>query len=143
MKKLLITYWSGTGNTEIMAREIAKGAGDAGAELVIKPVSGTNPDMVREAEAIALGCPAMGAEILEENEMEPFISGLARADLEGKPMGLFGSYDWGDGQWMRDWVERMKGLGALLDGEGIIAQLAPSGEALRQCQELGKRVAGS
>jgi flavorubredoxin len=74
--------------------------------------------------------------------MEPFIAGLSRAELGGKPLGLFGSYDWGDGQWMRDWAERMKGLGAAVDGEGIITQLVPSVEALEQCLELGKRLAG-
>jgi flavodoxin short chain len=142
MKKVLVAYWSGSGNTEAMAKEIAKGAGVAGAEIVLTPVSGVTADMVRAAEALALGCPAMGAEILEENEMEPFISGLGRAELEGKALGLFGSYDWGDGQWMRDWADRMKGLGALLDGEGITAQLAPSDDALNQCRELGKRLAG-
>jgi flavodoxin short chain len=141
MKKILVVYWSGTGNTETMAKELAKGAGEGGAELTVKPVAEASADMVREAGALAFGCPAMGAEILEENEMEPFINGLSRADLEGKPLGLFGSYDWGDGQWMRDWAERMKGLGALVDGEGLIAQLVPSEEALSQCRELGKRLA--
>jgi flavodoxin short chain len=98
--------------------------------------------MVKEAAALAFGCPAMGAEVLEENEMEPLISSLSPAELGGKPVGLFGSYDWGDGQWMRDWVDRMKGLSALVDGEGIITQLAPSDEALNKCYELGKRLAG-
>jgi flavodoxin short chain len=142
MKKILVTYWSGTGNTEVMAKQLAKGAGDAGAEVDLKPVSQATADLVKGADALAFGCPAMGAEILEENEMEPFISGLTRAELENNPLGLFGSYDWGDGQWMRDWVERMKGLGALVDGEGIITQLVPSEEALNQCHELGKRLAG-
>ena len=142
MRKMLIVYWSGTGNTEIMAKKLAEGAGSAGAETVLKPVSGATPDMVREAGALAFGCPAMGAEILEEGEMEPFISGLTKAEVDGKPVGLFGSYDWGDGQWMRDWVGRMKDLGAAVDGEGVIAQLEPSGEALDQCYELGKRLAG-
>ncbi|MDR2477270.1 MAG: flavodoxin [Treponema sp.] len=142
MKKVLIVFWSGTGNTEAMAKQLAKGAGDSGAETVLKPVSEATADMVKEAKALAFGCPAMGAEILEENEMEPFISGLSRADVEGKPLALFGSYDWGDGQWMRDWAGRMKDLGALVDGEGIIAQLAPDKNALDQCYDLGKRLAG-
>ena len=142
MKKLLVVYWSGTGNTEAMAKELAQGAESAGAAVTVKPVSEANADMVREAEALAFGCPAMGAEILEENEMEPFVSGLGRAELEGKPLGLFGSYDWGDGQWMRDWAARVQDLGALLDGEGVIAQLAPPAEALNQCRELCKRLAG-
>jgi flavorubredoxin len=84
----------------------------------------------------------MGAEVLEEGEMEPFISSLGQAELSGKPVGLFGSYDWGDGQWMRDWVDRMKGLGALVDGEGIIANLVPDEASLAACYELGKRLAG-
>jgi flavodoxin short chain len=141
-KKILVAYWSGTGNTEAMAKQLAKGAGDAGGETVCKPVSEVTKDMVKDAEALAFGCPAMGAEVLEENEMEPFISGLSQTELGGKPTGLFGSYDWGDGQWMRDWVERMKSLDALVDGEGIITQLAPSEESLNKCYELGKRLAG-
>jgi flavorubredoxin len=98
--------------------------------------------MVKEASALAFGCPAMGAEVLEESEMEPFISALSKAEVGGKPLGLFGSYDWGDGQWMRDWAERMKAMGALLDGEGIITQLAPAEDTLGKCYELGKRIAG-
>lgn len=141
MKKVLVAYWSGTGNTEIMAQQIAEGAKEAGAEVTLKSIGETTPEMVKAAEAIAFGCPAMGAEILEESEMEPFINSLAATEVGGKATGLFGSYDWGDGQWMRDWAERMKGLGAKIDGEGIIAQLAPSDEALAQCRELGKRLA--
>jgi flavodoxin short chain len=97
--------------------------------------------MVKAAEAVAFGCPAMGSEILEENEMEPFISRLTSAEIGGKLLGLFGSYDWGDGQWMRDWAERMKGLGAQVDGEGLVTQLIPSEDSLAQCRELGKRLA--
>jgi flavodoxin short chain len=142
MKKVLVVYWSSTGNTETMAKQVAKGAEDAGAEVTIKTVSEASAALVKEAAAVAFGCPAMGAEVLEESEVEPFIAGLSQAEVGGKPAGLFGSYDWGDGQWMRDWVERMKGLGAAVDGEGIIAQLVPSAEALDQCHELGKRLAG-
>jgi flavodoxin short chain len=142
MKKVLVVYWSGTGNTETMANQLAKGAGDAGAEVVIKAVSEAAADMVKDAAALALGCPAMGAEVLEESEMEPFVSGLSQTEVGGKPVVLFGSYDWGDGQWMRDWVERMKELGAVIDGEGIIAQLVPGEETLTACYEAGKRLAG-
>jgi flavorubredoxin len=84
----------------------------------------------------------MGAETLEEGEMEPLISRLGSAEVNGKALGLFGSYDWGDGQWMRDWVERMKTLGAVVDGEGLITQLVPDEKALTGCYELGKRLAG-
>ncbi|MDR1429510.1 MAG: flavodoxin [Spirochaetaceae bacterium] len=142
MKKVLISYWSGTGNTKVMAEQLARGVSGAGGEAVLKPVSETTPDMVKEASAAAFGCPAMGAEVLEESEMEPFISALGQAELGGKAVGLFGSYDWGDGQWMRDWVDRMKGLGALVDGEGLIANLVPDEASLAGCLELGKRLAG-
>jgi flavodoxin short chain len=142
MKKVLVAYWSGTGNTEVMAKQVAEGAKEAGAEVTLKPAAETSGEMVKAAEAIALGCPAMGAEILEENEMEPFISSLTPAEIGGKALGLFGSYDWGDGQWMRDWVERMKGLGAEVAGEGLITQLIPSEDSLVKCRELGRRLAG-
>jgi flavodoxin short chain len=140
VKKLLIVYWSGTGNTETMAKQVAKGAEEAGAEVTLKTAGGVTPDMVKAAEALAFGCPAMGAEILEENEMEPFISSLTQAEVGGKALGLFGSYDWGDGQWMRDWADRMKGLGANVDGEGLITQLIPDEAACAKCLELGKRI---
>jgi flavodoxin short chain len=141
MKKVLISYWSGTGNTETMAKQLAQGVSDAGGEAVLKPAAETTPDLVKEAAALAFGCPAMGAEVLEEETMEPFIGRLGQAEVGGKPLGLFGSYDWGDGQWMRDWVDRMKKLGANVDGEGIIAQLEPNESSLSQCYELGKRLA--
>jgi flavodoxin short chain len=141
MKKIFITYWSGSGNTETMAKSVADGAGDAGAVVILKPVNSASADLVRGADALAFGCPAMGDEILEEGEMEPFIASLSAAEVQGKKLGLFGSYDWGDGQWMRDWVDRMKGFGAAVDGEGIITQLEPSKEALDMCFALGKRLA--
>ncbi|MDR2630906.1 MAG: flavodoxin [Spirochaetaceae bacterium] len=143
MKKTVITYWSGSGNTETMAKSVAKGVSENGGEAVLKSVDSASVDLVREADALAFGCPAMGDEVLEEGEMEPFIASLHSADLQGKKLGLFGSYDWGDGQWMRNWVERMKGLGAVVDGNGIIAQLDPNQEALALCYELGKRLAES
>jgi flavodoxin short chain len=142
MKKVLVVYWSSTGNTEAMAKAVAAGVVDGGAEVTLKSVEGVTADAVKEAEALAFGCPAMGDETLEENDVEPFIAKLSRTELGGKLLGLFGSYDWGDGQWMRTWVDRMKGLGAQVDGEGIIAQLAPDEDALAKCRELGKRLAG-
>jgi flavodoxin short chain len=141
MKKVLIAYWSSSGNTETMAKQVAKGAEEAGAEVTLKTIGETNVQMVQAAEAMALGCPAMGDETLEESEVEPFIAGLSKEQVGGKALGLFGSYDWGDGQWMRDWITRMKGLDALVDGEGVIANLEPDKEALDKCLGLGKRLA--
>jgi flavodoxin short chain len=142
VKKVVIAYWSGTGNTEAMAESVAKGVRDAGGEAVLKPVSAASSDLVKGADALAFGCPAMGDEVLEESEMEPFIASLSSSEVGGKALGLFGSYDWGDGLWMRNWAERMKGLGANLAGEGIINQLEPNEEALGKCYELGKSLAG-
>jgi flavodoxin short chain len=143
MKKIFIAFWSGTGNTEAMANSVARGVKDAGGERIVSPVSKASTTQVKEAEALAFGCPAMGDEVLEESEMEPFISSLGAAELGGKALGLFGSYDWGDGLWMQNWVERMKGLGAQVDGKGIITQLEPTEEALIACYELGKRLAAA
>jgi flavodoxin short chain len=124
-----------------MAESVAKGVSDGGGEAILKNAGAASADLVKGADALAFGCPAMGAEVLEESEMEPFIASLSSAEVNGKALGLFGSYDWGDGQWMRDWADRMKGLGAKVDGEGIITQLEPTEDALIKCYELGKGLA--
>jgi flavodoxin short chain len=141
MKKVVIVYWSSSGNTEAMAKAVAKGVTDGGGEAVLKTPASGLADLVKSADALAFGSPAMGDELIEEDEMEPFIASLGADILKDKPLGLFGSYDWGDGQWMRTWADRMKGLGAKLDGEGIIAQLVPGEAELAKCSELGKRLA--
>ena len=98
-------------------------------------------DELKSAKVFALGCPAMGAEVLEEGEMEPFVSDLEMS-VSGKTIGLFGSYGWGDGQWMRDWVDRMTSAGAtVVDGEGVICMGAPDADATAQCEALGARLA--
>ena len=103
MSKVAIVFWSATGNTETMANCIAEGAGAAAT-----------------IDVVAFGCPAMGAEQLEESEFEPMFAGL-EGSLNGKKVVLFGSYGWGDGQWMRDWCERAKEDGAVLfSEEGLI-----------------------
>ncbi len=140
MKNVAVVYWSGTGNTEAMAEAIAEGAKGAGADVVTTTVGNADVAMVKSADIIILGCPSMGAEVLEETEMEPFVASLDATDVAGKPMGLFGSYDWGDGHWMQEWVERMKELGAVVDGEGLITRLAPDDAALAACRELGARL---
>ena len=133
--KTAVIYWSGTGNTEAMAKAVAEGAG---AEcFAVSEFSGN----VEDYDAIALGCPAMGAEVLEEGEMEPFVTELEGC-VAGKTIGLFGSYGWGDGEWMRDWVERMTAAGAtVVGGEGVICQDAPDDYAKTACEELGKKLA--
>jgi len=142
MSVLKVIYWSGTGNTKAMAEAVAKGAQAAGATAQLLDVSGVDAVKALEADALALGCPAMGAEVLEEAEMEPFVSALESAGLGGKRLGLFGSYDWGDGQWMREWKERMEKAGASVLGEGVMANNAPDAAALGACEALGAALAG-
>lgn len=130
--KTAVIYWSGTGNTEAMAKAVADGAG---AELfTVSEFSGN----VDDYDAVAFGCPAMGAEMLEEDEFEPFFTEI-EGRLGGKKVGLFGSYGWGDGEWMRNWETRVGSDGAVLaGGEGVIANDAPSDDDLEKCRALGK-----
>jgi flavodoxin short chain len=138
MDKIIIAYWSQTGNTQAMAEAIGKGIEEAGKQAEVLEISKVSVEALKTAAVFALGCPAMGAEELEEDEMEPFVNEVEKF-ATGKKIGLFGSYDWGDGQWMRDWEERMTGAGAVLvGGEGIIANNAPDGTAVEACRELGK-----
>ena len=141
MDKVIVAYWSQTGNTAAMAAAIGEGITEAGKEAVVTDISSVSMDDLQEASAFALGCPAMGAEVLEEGEMEPFVTEV-EAFAAGKKIGLFGSYGWGDGQWMRDWEERMTAAGAtVLNGEGLICQETPDDDAIKQCEELGEQLA--
>lgn len=142
MSKLMVVYWSQTGNTEIMANAVAEGVKEAGKESAAVEVSSMTPDALKDAPVFALGCPAMGAEVLEEDEMEPFMAEV-ESFAKGKQIGLFGSYGWGDGQWMRGWEERAAGAGAaVVGGQGVIAQETPDEDALSKCRELGRSLAG-
>lgn len=141
MDKVIVAYWSQTGNTAAMAAAIGDGITEAGKEAVVTDISSVSMDDLQAASAFALGCPAMGAEVLEEGEMEPFVTEV-EAFAAGKKIGLFGSYGWGDGQWMRDWEDRMKAAGAtVVGGEGVICQETPDDEALENCKALGKELA--
>lgn len=132
--KAAVIYWSGTGNTEQMANAIAEGAG---AELF--SVSDFTGD-IADYDRIAFGCSAMGDEVLEESEFEPFFTAIEGA-LSGKAIALFGSYGWGDGEWMRTWEENCKNEGAVLTHESVICQEEPDDDAKAACQELGKSLA--
>lgn len=141
MSKVAVVYWSGTGNTEAMAQAVADGAKEAGAEVSVMSVSETNANDVAKFDKIALGCPAMGAEVLEEMDFEPFFTDL-ESNLAGKKVALFGSYGWGDGQWMRDWKDRVDNAGAtVVNDEGVIVQEQPDDDTLASCKELGKALA--
>ena len=139
---VLVVYWSGTGNTQAMAEAVAEGIRDGGADAVLMEVGNADAAALAEEKAFALGCPSMGAEQLEESEMEPFVEALEPL-VSGKTILLFGSYGWGDGEWMRDWADRMKNAGAvLIREEGIITNEAPDDEALEECRAAGKELAG-
>ena len=136
MNKTAVVYWSGTGNTEAMARAVAEGAGSTPVEAAV-----FTPADLAACDAVAFGCPAMGAEELEESEFEPMFAAV-EGGLNGKKIALFGSYGWGSGEWMEQWAARCREDGALLlDGEGLIVNGAPDGGALDQCRELGRRLA--
>lgn len=129
--KTAVIYWSGTGNTEAMAKAVAEGAG---AECF--SVSDFSGD-ISEYDRIAFGCPAMGAEELEDSEFEPFFAGC-EGKLNGKKIALFGSYGWGDGEWMRLWQDRASSAGAVIcGGEGLILNEIPDDEGLEKCKALG------
>ena len=141
MSKITVAYWSGTGNTEAMAEAVGEGIKAAGKECAVVSISDISASDLEGETSFALGCPAMGAEVLEEGEMEPFVTEV-EGFAAGKTIGLFGSYGWGDGQWMRDWVDRMSSAGAnVLNGEGVICKEAPDDEAVAACTDLGRQLA--
>ena len=140
--KINIIFWSGTGNTQKMAEAVAEGVKEAGAEADLKFVSAATVDELAAEPAFALGCPSMGAEELEDGTVEPYVSEL-EGFASGKKVALFGSYDWGDGEWMRTWAERMEQAGAqIVGGEGLICHGTPGADAIDECESLGREVAG-
>ena len=141
MKKIAIVYWSGTGNTAQMAEAVAEGAGAAGAQANLFTPSDFSPAQVKDYDAIAFGCPAMGAEQLEEGEFEPMFADL-EGSLSGVKVALFGSYGWGSGQWLEDWCARCKDDGAVMQEEpGVMANEAPDDDAIAACNALGAKLA--
>ena len=139
--KTAVVYWSGTGNTEAMAQAVAEGMTAAGAEAVLLTPDQVQPGDLNTYGAIAFGCPAMGSEVLEEMEFQPMFDACKRS-LGGKRVALFGSYGWGDGQWMRDWGERVKEDGAqLFSDEGLICNETPDDDAQAACRKLGADLA--
>ena len=136
MSKVAVVFWSGTGNTGIMATKVAEGVTEAGGEATILPADQFNAEMMDSYDAIAFGCPSMGAEQLEESEFEPMFM-ECEPKLKGKKIALFGSYGWGDGEWMRNWEDSCKEAGANLVCESVICQEEPDDEATEACKALG------
>lgn len=138
--KVAVVFWSGTGNTEAMADAVVKGAEGAGAEVTLFSAADFAADKVDEFDTIAFGCPAMGAEVLEEDEFEPMFNACL-PKLNGKKIALFGSYGWGDGEWMRNWEESCKSAGAVLIQDGLMVNEAPDDAGLDSCNALGAALA--
>ncbi len=141
MSKVAVVYWSASGNTEAMASAVAEGAKEKGAETAVLFCSAFNADMIDQYDAIAFGCPAMGAEVLEEAEFEPMFSSC-KPKLGGKRIALFGSYGWGTGEWMRNWEEECGDAGINLVCDSVICNEMPDEEGLAACRALGAAVAG-
>lgn len=137
MKKTAVVYWSSTGNTEAMAKAIADAVNQNGGEATEIEASAFSADDVSKYDTIAFGCPAMGAEVLEESEFEPMFASV-ESSLSGKKIGLFGSWGWGEGAWMEDWKDRCVKDGAVLVADPVICQEAPDAVAIAACEDLGK-----
>ena len=136
MSNIQVVFWSQSGNTEAMANAVADGIRKAGKEADVVFVSDASIDELKSAKVFALGCPAMGAEVLEEGEMEPFVSDLEMS-VSGKTIGLFGSYGWGDGDWMQLWEDDCRAAGISLVCPSVICQGEPDAQALAKCKALG------
>lgn len=140
MSKVYVIYWSQTGNTLAMANAIGAGIEEAGAQADVLEVGSANIGDIKDAAGFALGCPAMGAEELEDSEMEPFVSEVEKI-AAGKTIALFGSYGWGDGEWMRNWEETCVRDGAVFAHESVICNDAPDADAEAACVALGASLA--
>ena len=141
MSKIKVVYWSSTGNTEAMAQAIAKGIESAGSEAELLEADNVSAEDLKDDAVFALGCPAMGAEELEDSVVEPLVADL-EGSVSGKKIALFGSYGWGDGEWMRTWTERMEKAGAeIVGGEGLICNNTPDEEGIAACEKLGVKLA--
>ncbi|EKY22766.1 flavodoxin [Clostridium celatum] len=134
-----IIYYSNSGNTEKMANLIAEGIINTGKTAEVINVSNANVNIFDDEDVVILGCPAMGDEVLEESEFEPFMEEISTR-IQGKKVALFGSYGWGDGQWMRDWQERVESLGCTLINDGLIIQYEPEDNS-SECIEFGMSIA--
>lgn len=143
MSKIAVVYWSGTGNTEIMANLVKEGAEQSGAEVNLHTTGDFSADKVDTYDAIAFGCPSMGDEVLEEEEFEPLFQ-ECKGKLKNKPIALFGSYGWGSGEWMQNWEETCREEGAKIVGDSVICCGSPDEDDQKEaCKALGKALAGN
>ena len=141
MSKVKVIFWTGSGNTQAMADAVANGINAAGGEAEVLTFDAISVADAAKESVIAFGCPAMGAEVLEEGTVEPFMAEY-EGFASGKKIALFGSYGWGDGQWMRDWQDRLTAAGAtIIGGEGLIVNSAPDEDGISKCEDLGRQLA--
>lgn len=137
MADVLLVFWSGTGNTEMMAEKIKEGLEGAGASVDYRKVDEVSPNEISKFEKIVFGCPSMGVELLEEDEFEPFFQEV-ETKLSGKKVAIFGSYGWGEGEWMDGWIERINQSGATLYETGLKVNSTPSSEEEETCVQFGE-----
>ncbi|MBE6090015.1 MAG: flavodoxin [Clostridium beijerinckii] len=137
-----IIYFTQTGNTEKMANLILEGVQSEGKQAELVEVSAASLDDIKNEEILILGCSAYGSEELDESEMEPFVKSL-EGNIQGKKVALFGSWGWGNGEWMTEWEKRMESYGAILISEGLTVQESPEGEDEERCISFGKLIAKS
>lgn len=137
--KTAVIYWSGTGNTEMMAEALHAGIQENDQSSKCIRVDEATIEVIKEADVIALGCPSMGDEVLEEDEMEPFVESIKDV-VANKKVLLFGSYGWGDGEWMREWETRMESYQAHLVLDSLIVNETPSQDDLEACKAVGRKI---
>lgn len=140
MAEIAVIYWSGTGNTEAMANAVVEGIKEAGQEADLFFVSDISAADAGKYAKVALGCPAMGSEVLEEGEFQPFWDDV-QGELNGKPCALFGSYSWADGEWMKTWQGEAEDAGLSLVADGLAIYEAPDDEGEQKCKDLGAALA--
>ena len=140
MSKIAVIYWSGTGNTEAMAKAVAQGARGKGAAADLLTPDAVSASAINAYTGVALGCPAMGAETLEEDEFEPMFQSI-KSEKEGKKVALFGSYGWGGGEWMQNWEQDCAAAGVSLVCESVICNEAPEDDAIDACKARGSALA--
>ena len=140
MSEVIVAFWTGTGNTAEMAEYVAEGIREGGAEAKVVSVDDISAADLKDAAAFALGCPSMGVEQLEESVMEPFVEEVC-GFASGKTIGLFGSYGWGDGEWMRNWEDDCREAGIELACDSVVCNDAPDEDAITACKELGAALA--
>ena len=140
MKKTAVIYWSGTGNTEAMAQAVLAGMQEAGAEAALYTTAEVTSALFDDLTGVAFGCPAMGAEVLEEMDFQPMWD-EAKGFLGGKNVALFGSYGWGTGEWMHSWEDQCADFGAVLAADSVICNEAPNDDGIAACKALGAALA--